>query len=183
LRNQVNPHFLFNSFNTLSSLIEENQPRAVDYVHRLAGFFRNILTHREEDIVTLAEELALLEDYAALQHARYEDNLSISVDVENALLKKGIPPMTLQLLVENAIKHNIITRQHPLFVQIVSVGSETIEVSNAIQPRPTPPPSTGLGLENLDRKFALLKADAPKVSVDGNVFRVRISLVQKTPFA
>ena len=183
LRNQVNPHFLFNSFNTLSGLIEEDRERALDYVERMAGFYRHILAHRTEDLIPLERELGILDDYLAIQRARYEDSLRVTVDVDPGQREWLLPPMTLQLLAENAIKHNALTRARPLHLTVRSLGPRTLVVENPVQARHTAVASTGLGLENLARKFQLLDAPPLRVYREGDRFRVEVPLLapQRTP--
>src|SRR5204863_515269 len=104
LKNQVNPHFLFNSFNTLITIIEDNPKIAVEYVDRLSQFFRNIVMYREKDVILLKEELELLDNYYFLQKKRFCDNLSLFMDIPDELkISRYVPPLTLQLLMETAV--------------------------------------------------------------------------------
>ena len=177
LRNQVNPHFLFNSFNTLSGLIEEDPGRAQKYVERMAGFFRNILAYRNEELISLKDELRILQDYLSIQHARYEDNLQVEIRISEELMSKAIPPMTLQILVENALKHNVISRLHPMSLIIEGGTGHSIRVINHRKPRPKAAEGTGLGLENLSRKFHLLGAVSLKIFNEGEQFIVEVPLL------
>lgn len=176
LRNQVNPHFLFNSFNTLISLIEQDQPGAVHYVEKLSDLFRNMLAYREETLITLREELSLLENYVYLQQQRYRSNLSIELNIGESFMETFIPPLTLQLLVENAIKHNVISTKKPLRIQVFDQGNH-IHVSNPFQPKRQAPPSTGLGLENIQKRYSLLSSQTVETIQNGETFVVRIPLL------
>lgn len=176
LRNQVNPHFLFNSFNTLISLIEQDQPGAVHYVEKLSDLFRNMLAYREEILITLKEELSLLENYVYLQQQRYRANLSIELNIGDSFMETFIPPLTLQLLVENAIKHNVISTKKPLRIQVFDQGNH-IHVSNPFQPKRQAPPSTGLGLENIQKRYSLLSSQTVETIQNGETFVVRIPLL------
>jgi len=177
LRNQVNPHFLFNSFNTLSGLIEEDPARAQTYVERLSGFFRYVLTQRKEDCISVEEELRILEDYLSIQRARYEDNLVLTLDIPPALRVMALPPMTLQILVENALKHNVISRSHPMHLRIGQGPQGGLEVANSRKPRPTPAEGTGIGLENLSRKLQLIGAQPLIILSDAERFSVEVPLI------
>lgn len=177
LRNQVNPHFLFNSFNTLSGLIEEDPVRAQTYVERLSGFFRNVLTHRKEDCISLEEELGILDDYLSIQRARYEDNLVVTIDVPAALRTMALPPMTLQILVENALKHNVISKNHPMHLSIRQGAQGGLEVANSRKARHTPAEGTGIGLENLSRKLQLLGARPLIIQALPERFSVEVPLI------
>lgn len=176
LRNQVNPHFLFNSFNTLISLIEQDQPGAVHYVEKLSDLFRNMLAYREETLITLKEELLLLENYVYLQQQRYRANLSIEINIGESFMETFIPPLTLQMLVENAIKHNVISTKKPLRIQVFDQGSH-IHVSNPFQPKRQAPPSTGLGLENIQKRYSLLSSQRVETIQNEETFVVRIPLL------
>lgn len=176
LRNQVNPHFLFNSFNTLISLIELDQPGAIHYVEKLSDLFRNMLAYREETLITIREELDLLETYVYLQQQRYKSNLSIEVQIGESFMETLIPPLTLQMLVENAIKHNIISTKKPLMIKVFDQGSH-IHISNPFQPKRQAPPSTGLGLENIQKRYSLLSSQRVETVQNGETFVVRIPLL------
>jgi ligand-binding sensor domain-containing protein len=155
LRNQVNPHFLFNSFNTLISIISTNQKAAIGYVEKLSDYFRIVLEQREKDVITIKEEMELVNSYLFLQKQRFGENLLIEVDLSDVALRSIVPPLTLQLLVENAIKHNVISKSKPLTIHIK--GDEIcISVSNNLQPKLTKEPSTGIGLENIRHRYRIL---------------------------
>ncbi len=177
LRNQVNPHFLFNSFNTLISLIEQNQASAIQYVERLSDLFRNMLEYRKENVITLQDELGLLENYVFLQKQRYRTNLSIDVDIVPEHLPTFIPPLTLQMLVENAIKHNVISSKKPLRITVRSKDN-SIEVMNPLQPRRKATPSTGMGLENIRQRYLLLSQGKVSTRKDEAQFIVSIPLIR-----
>ncbi|MFZ4057809.1 MAG: sensor histidine kinase, partial [Ferruginibacter sp.] len=156
LRNQVNPHFLFNSFNTLISTIEENPTVAVDYVEHLSDFFRNIVNYRDKDVITLNEELELLQTYYYLQQKRFGNNLQLNInltDTEKRAIK--IPPLTLQLLMENAVKHNAVSRDTPLLVKVYS-DDQYIVIENNINVRTSKQVGAGMGLQNIISRYNLL---------------------------
>ncbi len=176
LRDQVNPHFLFNSFNTLSSLIEEDPLKAQDYVERLSGFYRHILTYRNDELIELDEELRILRDYLAIQQARYEEQLKVDIELSPALRRKRLPPMTLQMLVENALKHNVISQRYPMKLSIRDSGPDELEVFNDRRARSQAAEGTGLGLDNLSRKLQLLGMRSLSIEEGEDFFRVRVPL-------
>jgi ligand-binding sensor domain-containing protein len=179
LKSQVNPHFLFNSFNTLISTIEEDPDAAVVYVERLSDFFRVMLTLREKNIIPLQEELDLIRDYAFLQQQRFRENLLVSVEVPQGALHKYVAPLTLQLLLENAIKHNIISKAKPLLVSVF-VEENYVVVENNCQPKQTPELSTKIGLQNIRSRYQLLGAPDIKVEHTDALFTVKIPLLNQS---
>ncbi len=181
LKSQVNPHFLFNTFNTLLSLIDESPESAKEYVNRLSDMFRNLLTLREKDTVTLEEELRFLSDYIYLQQQRYGQNLKVQTDITPRWMGHAIPPMSLQMLIENAIKHNVISRQRPLTIHIHTTEEGVLVVENTLQPKRVPPESTGLGLANIRRRYALLSTRPVEVEKLEDRFVVQVPLLPPTP--
>lgn len=181
LKSQVNPHFLFNTFNTLLSLIDESPESAKEYVNRLSDMFRNLLTLREKDTVTLEEELRFLSDYIYLQQQRYGQNLRVQTDIAHRWMGHTIPPMSLQMLIENAIKHNVISRQRPLTIHIRTTEEGLLVVENTLQPKRVPPESTGLGLANIRRRYALLGNRPVGVEKLEDRFVVQVPLLPPAP--
>lgn len=180
LRSQVDPHFLFNSFNTLVELIETEPDRAVEHVDQLSTFFRNILQVRDRDLITLAEELELLRTYFGLEERRFGVAISLHIDVPADLHSHLVVPLTLQLLVENAIKHNTATLSAPLAIK-VSVDAGMLVVRNALSAKVSPPRSTGFGLESIRKRYAAL-AERPVVLERTDVsFVARIPLIPPAP--
>ncbi|MCX6273608.1 MAG: histidine kinase, partial [Bacteroidetes bacterium] len=149
LKSQVNPHFLFNSFNTLIAIIEEDQKTAVSYVEKLSEFFRSIVAYRDKNLIPLREEINLLNNYFFLQKKRYGQHLSLNIKIDdNTLSATQIPPLTLQLLVENAIKHNAVSKESPMEIGIFIESSNIIVVNN-INPKLLSERSSGMGLQNI----------------------------------
>ncbi|MEY3398846.1 MAG: hypothetical protein RL220_1440, partial [Bacteroidota bacterium] len=177
LRNQVNPHFLFNSFNTLISIIGTDQNGAIDYVEKLSDYFRIVLEQREKDVIKVGEELELVKNYLFLQKRRFGDNLQYEIDVAQDVVNCPIPPLTIQILIENAIKHNIISRTKPLRVVVRSVGNKII-VSNNLQEKLTREPSTGIGLENVRNRFRILFNKHIEVDKSADTFTVVLPLTE-----
>ncbi len=179
LKNQVNPHFLFNSFNTLITLIEEDKDIAVEYVQKLSDFFRTILQLRDKSTISIQEELELIKTYSFLQKKRYGDNFVLKNMVPANALSKGIAPLTLQMLVENTIKHNIIATERPLNVEISVTENQYIMVKNNLQKRTEGEPSAGLGLHNIRNRYKFLSDKEVEVIVSANYFSVAIPLLEE----
>lgn len=175
LRSQVNPHFLFNSFNTLIELIEENKDLAVAHVEQLSDLFRSILQVRDKDLIPLHEEMDLLENYFALEERRFGPAIELHMDIPTDRRDHLIPPLTLQLLVENAIKHNVASVQEPLVMSITVVG-DRIVVRNPYRPR-TGVPSTGFGLDSIGKRYKAFTKEAVQVDIMNGEFKVGLPLI------
>lgn len=172
---QVNPHFLFNSFNTLSNIIEEDQKSAVAYVDQLSGFFRGVLLHREAELITLEEEVVIMRNYAYILEKRYGNNINIVENINN--LEGYIAPLGIQLLVENAIKHNKVSNENPLIITI-TIDDKWVVVSNPVRPKiQAMTDSTGFGLSSLVTRYQYLTSSKIEVLNDGNTFTVRIPII------
>lgn len=178
LRSQVNPHFLFNSFSTLISIIDEDKDTAIEYVEKLSRFFRDILDYRDIDIIPLSDELKLIDTYFYLQKKRYCDNLKLEIEIGEEELKSLIPPMVLQMLVENAIKHNVVSAEMPLNVRITSQINHII-VSNNLQPKKAGLPSTGIGLTNIRSRYNLLGFGEVQIEKNSQDFIVKLPLIYR----
>jgi hypothetical protein len=180
LQQQLDPHFLFNSLNTLAALVEPGNAPAQQFVEQLADVYRYVLLSREQRTVPLREELAFVAAYVALQKARLRDNLRVDVLVPPALLDARVAPLSVQLLIENALKHNEASRQHPLAVQVTAEG-EWLTVQNPRRARSSQlrPPGTGTGLRNIRERYVLLGAPAPvQVRDEEATFTVRLPLIK-----
>lgn len=153
LKSQVNPHFLFNSLNSLAALAWQDASRTNLFAKQLAGVYRYLLVTAGQSVVSLREELDFLDSYFYLERIRMGETLQVSVSTEEGTLLQGILPASIQMLVENALKHNICTAQHPLHITI-SARQGRVVVGNNVQPRPFVARS-GLGLGNLRQRYAL----------------------------
>ncbi|NUN99269.1 MAG: histidine kinase [Saprospiraceae bacterium] len=180
LKSQINPHFLFNSFNTLITIIEENPTMAVEYVETLSDFYRSILQYREKEVIPLEEELELVRNYVFLLKKRYGHNFNLRIECDaSAKLSILLPPLTLQMLVENAVKHNVISKGKKLDVVIsVSPDGRYLVVSNNLQRKMTAEKSTGFGLQSIARRYELLTDSKIIIEETEDAFRVRIPLIK-----
>lgn len=176
LQAQVNPHFLFNSLNALYATIEENPARAQALVLKLAELFRYVLRHGDTPLVSLGAELALLDAYLDLLRARHGEAIEMEIAVGEDIERVGLPPLSLQLLVENAVKHNAFDESEPLRLRIVRDG-DRLEVSHPRRPRRQAASGTGRGLANLHRRIALLDPRPVEVVEDATRFSVSLPLV------
>lgn len=174
LKNQINPHFLFNSLNSLNSLIRDNK-EATSFVNKLSFMYRYILQSGQQDFVTLEKELKFLESYIYLIKTRYRDRFSIQIDIDANFLNEKLPALALQLLVENAVKHNEISESHPLLVKLY-IENDYLVVENPIRPRTTFVDSTGQGLANIDKRYLLLKKKHISISDINSVFKVKLPI-------
>lgn len=175
LQNQVNPHFLFNALNSLNALIHQQSDKASVFVDRLSLLLRHSLKSSEQDQITIAEELAFLEHYIFLQKERFGEKLQLRIDIADELKQELIPAFALQLLVENAIKHNVISTKKPLQVQIQSAQNQLV-VSNNVQLRRDRVDSTGIGLANLSKRFEILKKGSIDIQNTTEEFIVKLPL-------
>jgi hypothetical protein len=177
LRNQVNPHFLFNSFNTLSAIIEENPTRAVEYVEHLSDFFRNMLEMRDKPLVPLEEEMALATNYLYLQQKRFGANFSVMNEIKDTTEIYAVPPLTLQILMENAFKHNAVSRSTPLQIHVY-LENDALVVSNNVNPKPHKEPSTGIGLPNVKSRLAMHTSAPMRWEKKDGRFTVHVPLIK-----
>ncbi|MCU0334056.1 MAG: histidine kinase [Chitinophagaceae bacterium] len=176
LRNQVGPHFFFNSLNTLMALIEEDRDAALRYTSHLSDFFRKLVQLRDDHTIALAQELALVNDYLYLQRQRFGEALQLNNQIPAAqsdLLR--IAPLTLQLLVENAIKHNAFTSQQPLHI-VLQLHDGWLTVRNNRLPKLDQPPGEGMGLQHISRRYQLLTGKQAQIVQTDQFFEVSIPL-------
>jgi len=177
LKTQVNPHFLFNNLNTLSSIIPENPAMAVEFVQQLSRVYRHILEVQDAQSIPLKDELDVLRAYAFLLQTRFGDNLDITIDVSEEKLKKKIVPLSLQMLMENAIKHNIVSSEKPLKVNVFAENGNLV-VRNNLQKKKQVDQSTGIGLDNIRNRCKLLGNGEMEVTENGTSFTVSIPLIE-----
>jgi LytS/YehU family sensor histidine kinase len=177
LKNQVSPHFLFNSLNSLSSLISRDSHKAEQYVGELSNVYQYLLQTNHHDLTTVASELAFIGSYFHLLTIRFGAAISLEVNVSDALLSRQLPPLTLQLLVENAVKHNVVRISKPLKIEILSLEDGRLLVRNNLQRKNTPVASNHVGLSNIAAKYRLLAAQEIEVADTDGFFSVRVPLL------
>lgn len=177
LKSQVNPHFLFNSLNTLTSLIEESPKKAVTYTSHLSDLYRNMLAHPDRNLVYLDEELKVLDNYIHIQKSRFGEALQVTINIPEATRQnKRIVYLALQLLVENAIKHNVVSRTSPLLIDIVADDDELV-ITNPIQQKVSKEKSSGMGLANISKRYALNTKRSVSYGVQDGKYVVRLPLL------
>ena len=177
LKTQVNPHFLFNSLNTLSSLIFTDQEVAAKFVRQLSLVYRYVLQNRDKTVISLKEELEVIRAYIYLLELRFSNNLSFKIDIEDRLLDHYIAPMTLQMLIENAIKHNIISTKKPLKIELYTNGADQVIVSNNLQKKDLEEYSSEIGLKNIDSRYGFITDRKVEVIQEDGLFTVKIPLI------
>jgi len=176
LKNQVDPHFLFNSLNTLDGLIGMDTDKAHEYVQHLSQVFRYAISNKE--IMYLSEELNFTESYAHLMKIRYGENFKIQYNIDEKYKTWYIMPISLQLLVENAVKHNVISSKYPLVLSIETTPNNSIRVMNAIQLKKETEQGEGIGLANLRERYELLFQKEVSITIT-DVFCVEIPLIKE----
>lgn len=177
LRSQINPHFLFNALNSLTVLIRNKSDRALPFVDQLSWLLRATLLRSEEDFITIQNELDYLESYIFLQKERFGEKFKVDVQIPDNWKKELIPSFSLQLLAENAIKHNVVSTNQPLLLDIYPNG-EYLIIRNQIHKRRDATEGTGLGLLNLSLRFKLLKKRDIQINQDENYFSVKLPILK-----
>ncbi|WP_461754606.1 histidine kinase [Myroides sp. LJL115] len=179
LKNQLDPHFLFNSLNVLSSLIEEDQDKAVEFTHSLSKTYRYILEQKDKDLVPLEQELEFAKVYIDLLQMRFEDTLIF--DLPQNIEQQGakVVPLSLQLLLENAIKHNKATEQEPITIRIMEKSNGYLVVENNLNKKKILEQRQGIGLDNIKRRYSYLSSKPVKVEQSEEFFTVSIPILTK----
>lgn len=177
LKGQVNPHFLFNCFNTLSSLIGEDPARAEVFLNELSKVYRYLLRNNESGLSTLQNELRFIQSYFQLLKTRHGDAVQFQVEVDKRYESYLLPSLSLQLLVENAVKHNVLSRNKPLVIDIFTMAGNKLAVNNNLQRRTVKSPSNRIGLDNIRAKYELLDQAGFQVLEDARNFTVILPLI------
>jgi len=177
LKNQVNPHFLFNCFNTLSSLIREDRKAADLFLNELSKVYRYLLKNNEEGLSTVANEIHFIHSYYRLLQTRYGEAIRLHVATDPVYDACLLPSLTLQLLIENAVKHNILAKSNPLVIDIFTRNDHQLIVRNNLQHRTMKVPSNKIGLKNIQLKYALLQQEGFTITKDDQTFMVILPLL------
>jgi two-component system LytT family sensor kinase len=177
LKNQVNPHFLFNCFNTLSSLISEDKEKAEVFLDELSKVYRYLLRSNEDGFATLENEIKFIDSYCKLLKTRHGDGLQISIEIDKKYNPYLVPSLSLQLLVENAVKHNVVSKQDPLNIEIFTTSGKQLVVNNNLQRKQKKETSTKIGLNNIRAKYKLLQQDGFQIVEGEKNFMAVLPLV------
>lgn len=179
LKQNMSPHFLFNSLSTLQVLISEDADEAKHYVGHLSSLLRYALQSNVNDLISLAEEINLADAFIFMLRIRYGKNLNIEMNIDPSAKMKKIPPLTLQILLENAVKHNEISKQFPLKIRIEANADKLLTVENNIRIKLTPESSTGTGLPNLSKRYRIISGRDIAVSKENDHFMVAVPLLDE----
>lgn len=182
LKSQISPHYLFNCLNTVSSLLYKDTRIAEEFIRRMADTFRYVLNHQTQKLVPLRDELEFVKSYYFLLQVRYEYHLQLEINVPQNILDSMIPPMTLQLLVENAVKHNTINKDNPLLVYISAVDNKNLTIYNTKTSSLKPVTSFRVGLENIHKRYSFFTTEKVVVR-DAEKFLVQLPVLKKNILA
>ena len=177
LKSQLSPHYLFNSLNTISSLIYNDPKTAEQFIRRLALTYQYILSTQHKKYVTLANELEFVQSYYYLLRIRFQQALTLEINIPNAVMNSLVPPLTLQLLVENAVKHNSFTPSKPLFIYISAIDNTILKVANSKTETTATPTSFKMGVENIRKRYAFF-TDLPIDIKDEEKFTVSLPIIK-----
>jgi two-component system, LytTR family, sensor kinase len=175
LKLQLNPHFLFNSLNTLSSLVHNDPVKAAEFIRRLSDVYRYVLENRNKELVSLREEMEFIHSFSYLQGLRFQGMIDFRFEIGEELLDRKIAPMTLQLLIENAVKHNIVSSKQPLDI-VISAENDNLIIKNNLQFKEELS-GTGVGLKNISSRYAFLTDRKVEIIKEDNLFKVIIPLI------
>lgn len=178
LKNQVNPHFLFNNLSVLSSLVYKDQDKAVDFINQLSKVYRYLLDNKSNELITLEEELKFISSYAYLLNIRYSPNLKIELQISDESKRLLLPPLAIQLLIENAIKHNEISSESPLVMELKS-NEKSLIISNKVNRRISEEPSSKTGLKNIQKRYSYFTDLLISVNDSEGMFSVEIPLLKE----
>lgn len=177
VKNQINPHFLFNNLNVLSALIRKNNSDANRFIEAFSQVYRYLLANHDKEVLELRSELELIEPYIFLLQKRFSEGLHFNINIPEAYEKYYIIPASLQMLIENAIKHNIVSKQKPLYINIYIGANDTITVSNNLQERSSVDYSGKIGLNNIIKRYWLVSRKEVEVKKSAELFAVTLPLL------
>lgn len=178
LKNQVNPHFLFNSLNTLITIIPEDTNLAVEFVQKLSKVYRYVLHHKNKELIDLHTELGFIKDYVFLNKIRFGDNLVVNFKIPETITTYMVAPLTIQMLIENAIKHNVISTEKPLVIDVYVEKNDTLIIKNNLQKKISGVESTQVGLQNIINRYKFLTKKMVDVIVTTSSFMVTLPLLK-----
>ncbi len=178
LKNQINPHFLFNSFNVLSNLVYKDPDTSSEFIQQLSKVYRYLLKNQEQKLVKVKVEVEFLKSYIYLLSIRFDENLLIKNNLPRDISELYIAPASLQLLIENAIKHNIVSNKKPLIIEIYNENYDYLAVKNNLQTKPAHESSTSVGLKNITRRYKFISDLDVVVEKTQDHFLVKIPLIE-----
>jgi len=178
LQNQMSPHFLFNSLNALTTLIAESQDSAIEFTQKLSEVYRYILQTKDRELVRLSEEIEFARAYLFLLQMRYPENLQFEFQIDNSYMNEYVAPLTIQMLVENAVKHNIISKSNPLKIDIYVENGLSVVVKNNLQRKKTIEKSTKTGLANIKKRYQLLGNREVDIITTAKNYMVAVPLIK-----
>ena len=178
LKNQLNPHFLFNNLSVLTSLVHKNQDKAVDFINELSKVYRYVLDNKSYELVSLQVELNFLDHYIYLLKIRFDSGISFIFNIDDKLKSANLLPMCLQMLVENTIQHNEISQENPLQVSIYTYNN-TLVIENPVHPRSGNIEGTNTGLKNIQSRYSYFTDEKVEIFNDGKIFKVVLPLISK----
>lgn len=176
LKNQINPHFLFNNLSVLTSLVYQSQDKAANFINELSKVYRYILDNKNSELVTLHDEIAFLNHYTYLLKIRFENAVTFSVNIDENNTSSYLPPMCLQMLVENSIQHNEASQAKPLHIYIYTKNN-TLTIENNIQPRTDTTESSKTGLKNIQSRYSFFTDKKVEIFNDGKTFKITLPLM------
>ena len=180
LKQQVNPHFLFNSLNTLKSMVDNGEQAASDFIVKLSNFYRYTLESRKLDLIKIKEEMQIVDAFLFLQQARFGDGFVFEKRLDEGVLNSLIPPFTLQLLIENCLKHNIVSEEMPLQIALYRDGDQLV-LENPIQLKLGDHHSLGVGLENIKLRYDHLTSRQVEVLDDTLTYQIKLPIIYEDP--
>lgn len=178
LKNHLDPHFLFNNLNILSALIDKDTARSKQFIEHFAEVYRSLLRKSSDDLIPLPEELAFIESYIYLLRTRFENNIQFTVNLKPEHKTRMVPPLTLQMLIENAIKHNLIHENSPLAIHLLQLDDDYLMVSNSLNEPHTQKSPPGSGLKNIQNRYKHFTESPVKIIKTATHFEVHIPLLQ-----
>ncbi len=176
LKSQLDPHFLFNSFNVLSGMIDENPTKAQDMLVELSDIYRHVLDNRNENTNTIEEEVEFAKKYMSFQQARFENSIDLEIEIADEVLSKSIPSLSLQLLLENAIKHNAFSEENPLKIKLMVVDNKLVVINNK-RPRKNLKEGLGMGLQNIKDRYQIISDSQIIIQDTDQFFKVYLPII------
>jgi sensor histidine kinase YesM len=177
IKSQINPHFLFNNLNVLSGMVIKDNPEANKFIEEFSKVYRYILNNQQKELVALSSELEFIQPYIFLLKKRFNEGLEVNIRISDKYKQLYVVPAALQMLIENAIKHNVISRHKPLYIDIHSNGNNTLIVKNNLQPRMMSEASSRLGLQNIRRRYEIVSGRDVHINKSSTEFEVTLPLL------